>query len=166
MMNKLTLIACICLAQIRHNGKPYGVGDMVELSEHDKFFLQKSGFVKVATTDEIAKFASQTNANSNSHLDKADEADENGDDKSELNSPLSAPPSDSNTPPTPSKPLPVPASSVTPSREYGKLTKAELITQLSARGITHSPKAKNDELVALLVADDNKAIPLEIEDEE
>lgn len=39
---------------------------------------------------------------------------------------------------------------------YGKLTKAELNTELDKRGITHDAKAINADLEALLVADDSK----------
>ena len=44
----------------------------------------------------------------------------------------------------------------TPNANYGKLTKAELNKELDKRGIAHDPKASNEALEALLVADDAK----------
>lgn len=143
-MDKCLLISCLVLAQIRHNGTPYAVGDMVCLSENDKLFLEKAGYVRVATPDEVAEFeqkqadANQSgadtppNANLNSHLDEQAE-----------------PPATEPVPP--SDPVP------TPKADYDKLTKSDLLSELTTRGIAHNPKAKNDELVALLVADDAKA---------
>lgn len=174
-MDKCLLISCLVLAQIRHNGKNYQVGDVVCLSENDKLFLEKAKYVRVATPDEVAEFeqkqadANQSgadtppNANLNSHLDNGEGINNDSEPIPPVNEPTQIEPQPSEgTPPADPVSVPEPV----PALAYGKLTKAELIGQLTARGIAHNPKAKNDELVALLVADDNKAIPLEIEDEE
>lgn len=161
-MDKCLLISCLVLAQIRHNGKNYQVGDVVCLSANDKLFLEKAKYVRVATPDEVSEFEQKQagadnppNANSNSHLDEqADPPTTN---------PM--PPADLVVAPD-SVPVVEEQSTPTPKADYDKLTKSDLLSELTARGINHNPKAKNDELVALLVADDNKAIPLEIEDEE
>ncbi len=157
-MNNLAVFMCLALIPIRHNGKNYPKGAVIEMPTADSFFLKKAGYVRQATPDEIAAYqqAAQTqpsnpplnppNANSNSHLPPThqvgdDNLDDNSDDKSELNSPL--------TQTTPDKTAEVTVA------DYGKLTKAELIAELSKRQIEHNPKAKNDELEALLVADDH-----------
>lgn len=177
MLNK-SMIACVLLAQIRHNGTPYAISDVVCLSENDKLFLEKAGYVRVATADEVAEFeqkqtdANQSgadnppNANSNSHLDNRESVGNDSKPNPPVNEPTQSqaePQPSEGTPPADPVSMPDP---VLPVLAYDKLTKAELVSQLTTRGIAHNPKAKNDELVALLVADDNKAIPLEIEDEE
>lgn len=178
-MDKCLLISCLVLAQIRHNGKNYQVGDVVCLSANDKLFLEKAKYVRTATPDEIAQYEQKqnqtcqvgavgTNANSNSHLDNGESVGNDSEPTLPVSEPTQTEPV-SNTPqPSEAVPLaePVSVPEPVPALAYDKLTKAELIAQLTTRGIAHNPKAKNDELVALLVADDNKAIPLEIEDEE
>lgn len=135
--------------------------------------------MRVATPDEIAQYEQKqeqtcqvgavgANANSNSHLDNGESVGNDSEPTLPVSEPAQTEPVANE--PQPSKAVP-PAEPVSvpepvPALAYDKLTKAELIAQLTTRGIAHNPKAKNDELVALLVADDNKAIPLEIEDEE
>lgn len=179
-MDKCLLISCLVLAQIRHNGKNYQVGDVVCLSANDKLFLEKAKYVRVATPDEVAEFEQKQagadnppNANLNSHLDNRESVGNDSEPSPPVNEevqteptqtePIANEPQSSEAVP-PAEPVSVPEP--VPALAYDKLTKAELIAQLTARGINHNPKAKNDELVALLVADDNKTIPLEIEDEE
>ncbi|MDO4450817.1 MAG: hypothetical protein Q4B79_07675 [Moraxella sp.] len=81
-MDKCLLISCLVLAQIRHNGKNYQVGDVVCLSANDKLFLEKAKYVRAATPDEIAQYeqkqeqtrqvgAMGANANSNSQIQTA-----------------------------------------------------------------------------------------------
>lgn len=178
-MDKCLLISCLVLAQIRHNGKNYQVGDVVCLSANDKLFLEKAKYVRVATPDEIAQYEQKqeqtcqvdavgANANSNSHLDNGKSVGNDSEPSPPVNEEVQTEPVANEPQPSeavpPAEPVSVPEP--VPALAYDKLTKAELIAQLTARGINHNPKAKNDELVALLVADDNKAIPLEIEDEE
>lgn len=150
-MDKCLLISCLVLAQIRHNGKNYQVGDVVCLSANDKLFLEKAKYVRTATPDEVAEFEQKQagadnppNANLNSHL-QADPP---------TTSPM--PPADLVVAPDP-VPVAEEQSTPDPKVDYDKLTKSELVAELTARGIAHNPKAKNDELVALLVADDAKA---------
>ncbi len=163
-MDKRLLISCLVLAQIRHNGKNYQVGDVVCLSANDKLFLEKAKYVRVATPDEIAQYEQKqgqacqvgavgTNANSNSHLDNGESFGNNSEPSPVVNEPPQAEPIANE--PQPSEDTP-PAEPV-PALAYDKLTKSELVAELTARGIAHNPKTKNDELIALLVADDAKA---------
>lgn len=178
-MDECLLISCLVLAQIRHNGKNYQVGDVVCLSANDKLFLEKAKYVRVATPDEITQYEQKqeqtcqvgavgANANSNSHLDNGESVGNDSEPTLPVSEPAQTEPVANEPQPSeavpPAEPVSVPEP--VPALAYDKLTKAELIAQLTTRGIAHNPKAKNDELVALLVADDNKAIPLEIEDEE
>lgn len=157
-MDKCLLISCLVLAQIRHNGKNYQVGDVVCLSANDKLFLEKAKYVRVATPDEIAQYeqkqnqtcqvgAMGANANSNSHLDNGAGM---GDD-SEPSPPVSEP-AQTEPPAEPVANEPQPSEAVPPAEPvsvpepvpalvYDKLTKAELIAQLTTRGIAHNPNA-------------------------
>ncbi|MDO5650548.1 MAG: hypothetical protein Q4G13_00215 [Moraxella sp.] len=172
MLNK-SMIACVTLAQIRHNGTPYAISDVVCLSENDKLFLEKAGYVRVATPDEVAEFEQKQtnnnqvgennppNANLNSHLDNGASVGDDSEPTPPVSEPAQTEPSQAepvaNEPQSSEGTPPAePVSEPVPALAYDKLTKAELVAQLTARGITHNPKAKNDELVALLVAFDAK----------
>ena len=157
-------ISCLTLMPVRHNGKAYGVGELVQLSHNDKFYLQKAGYLKEATPDEIANYERKMmqaqevtpNANSNSHLDK--QVNDSTDTKSDKNSLLDGdvkPVNDELTDEL-AKPNHETNQANQQKVDYDKLTKAELIAELTTRGITHNPKAKNSELVGLLLADDDK----------
>lgn len=165
-MDKCLLISCLVLAQIRHNGKNYQVGDVVCLSANDKLFLEKAKYVRVATPDEVAEFEQKQagadnppNANLNSHLDNGESVGNDSEPTLPVSEPTQTEPIANEPQPSeavpPAEPVSVPEP--VPALAYDKLTKAELIAQLTTRGINHNPKAKNDELVALLVADDAKA---------
>lgn len=143
MLNKNT-IACMVLIQIRHNGKNYQVGDVVYLSENDKLFLEKAKYVRTATPIEVSQFEQKQ--------DDENQAGADNPPKANLNSPLneSQTNSDSDTPIADT----VFGNKSVLVQDYGKLTKAQLVNELIKRQIPHNPKAKNDELEALLVADD------------
>lgn len=160
-MNNLDMLMCLALMPIRHNGKNYPKGAVIEMPSADSFFLKKVGYVRQATPDEITAYQQTKQAQPlNSHLPPTHQANDDGfDDKNDKKSPVADKGLDSE--PDDKSELNSPLVETTPDKtaevtvvDYGKLTKAELIAELSKRQIEHNPKAKNDELEALLVSDD------------
>ena len=151
----IATIACIALSAIRHDGKDYKEGDLVTLNSNAKLFLEKAGYVRTATDNEIAQ------ANAQADLAKAENtvapvAENLPTDKPQLADQTvthpEQPTEQSFTPATlEAQPVDLPVATVV---DYSKLTKAELNAELDKRGITHDAAAKNADLEALLTADD------------
>lgn len=155
----IATVACIALSAIRHDGKDYKEGDLVTLNSNAKLFLEKAGYVRTATDNEIAQ------ANAQADLAKAENtvapvAEDLPTDKPQLadqtvthpEQPTEQPAEQSPKPATlEAEPVDLP---VAKPMDYSKLTKAELNAELDKRGITHDAAAKNADLEALLTADD------------
>lgn len=156
----IATVACIALSAIRHDGKDYKEGDLVTLNSNAKLFLEKAGYVRTATDNEIAQ------ANAQADLAKAENtvapvAEDLPTDKPQLadqtvthpEQPTEQPAEQSPEPATlEAEPVELPVA--TPV-DYSKLKKAELNAELDKRGIAHDGDLTNAQLAALLVANDN-----------
>ena len=150
----IATVACIALSSIRHDGKDYHQGELITLNSNDKLFLEKAGYVRTATDNEIAQAKAQqadlaenmvAPVAENLPTDKPQLADQT------VTHP-EQPTEQSFTPATlEAQPVDLPVATVV---DYSKLTKAELNAELDKRGITHDAAAKNADLEALLTADD------------
>lgn len=150
----IATVACIALSAIRHDGKDYHQGELITLNSNDKLFLEKAGYVRTATDNEIAQAKAQqadlaenmvAPVAENLPTDKPQLADQT------VTHP-EQPTEQSFTPATlEAQPVDLPVATVV---DYSKLTKAELNAELDKRGITHDAAAKNADLEALLTADD------------
>lgn len=141
---------------LKYNGISYGVGDSINLPDNHATFLLMVAYVTVmaAKIDDSTQEPPTPDDNTQ-HTGGHDEqtppvnqvpADDEG--KSDS---LSGHGQDGEQSPD------VPAdtqSAPSDKPNYDGLTKAELSAELTKRGIDHNAKAKNDELVGLLVADD------------
>ena len=150
----IATVACIALSAIRHDGKDYHQGELITLNSNNKLFLEKAGYVRTATDNEIAQAKAQqadlaenmvAPVAENLPTDKPQLADQT------VTHP-EQPTEQSFTPATlEAQPVDLP---VAKPMDYSKLTKAELNAELDKRGITHDAAAKNADLEALLTADD------------
>lgn len=154
----IATVACIALSAIRHDGKDYHQGELITLNSNDKLFLEKAGYVRTATDNEIAQAKAQqadlaenmvAPVAENLPTDKPQLADQT---VTHPEQPTEQPAEQSPKPATlEAEPVDLPVATVV---DYSKLTKAELNAELDKRGITHDAAAKNADLEALLTADD------------
>lgn len=150
----IATVACIALSAIRHDGKDYHQGELITLNSNNKLFLEKAGYVRTATDNEIAQAKAQqadlaenmvAPVAENLPTDKPQLADQT------VTHP-EQPTEQSFTPATlEAQPVDLP---VAKPMDYSKLTKAELNAELDKRGIAHDAAAKNADLEALLTAND------------
>lgn len=150
----LATVVCIALSAIRHDGKDYRQGELITLNSNDKLFLEKAGYVRTATDNEIAQAKAQQSDLAENMV--APVAENLPTDKPQLADQTvthpEQPTEQSFTPATlEAQPVDLPVATVV---DYSKLTKAELNAELDKRGITHDAAAKNADLEALLTADD------------
>lgn len=150
----IATVACIALSAIRHDGKDYHQGELITLNSNDKLFLEKAGYVRTATDNEIAQAKAQQSDLAENMV--APVAENLPTDKPQLADQTvthpEQPTEQSFTPATlEAQPVDLPVATVV---DYSKLTKAELNAELDKRGITHDAAAKNADLEALLTADD------------
>ncbi len=162
----------VALQPLNHNALPYAIDELLELSDSDAQFLLSAGYVRLANdaesqlfkpdpillpsnkvvsvggddgtgTDSLIKSLQSQLAESKAKVEEL-EIQENYlqelvGAKDERIAQLSQQLSD------------------TKQLLYSKLSKAELNAELDKRGIEHDASAKNDELEALLIADDKSA---------
>lgn len=150
----IATVACIALSAIRHDGKDYHQGELITLNSNDKLFLEKAGYVRTATDNEIAQAKAQQSDLAENMV--APVAENLPTDKPQLADQTvthpEQPTEQSFTPATlEAQPVDLPVATVV---DYSKLTKAELNAELDKRGITHDAAAKNADLEALLTAND------------
>lgn len=150
----IATVACIALSAIRHDGKDYHQGELITLNSNDKLFLEKAGYVRTATDNEIDQAKAQQSDLAENMV--APVAENLPTDKPQLADQTvthpEQPTEQSFTPATlEAQPVDLPVATVV---DYSKLTKAELNAELDKRGITHDAAAKNADLEALLTADD------------
>lgn len=162
MLNRnisIATVACIALSAIRHDGKDYQQGELIALNSNDKLFLEKAGYVRTATDNEIAQ------ANAQADLAKAENTatpmvEELPTNKPQLvdqtvthpEQPTEQPVEQATEPATlEAQPVDLPVATAV---DYSKLKKAELNAELDKRGIAHDSDLTNAQLAALLVAND------------
>lgn len=162
MLNRnisIATVACIALSAIRHDGKDYQQGELIALNSNDKLFLEKAGYVRTATDNEIAQ------ANAQADLAKAENTATSMVEELPTNKPQLADqtvthpeqpteqPVEQPTEPATLEAQPVDLPVAT-AADYSKLKKAELNAELDKRGIAHDSDLTNAQLAALLVAND------------
>ena len=156
----IATIACIALSAIRHDGKDYHQGELITLNSNNKLFLEKAGYVRTATDNEIAQAKAQQADLAKAENTVAPVAEDLPTDKPQLadqtvthpEQPTEQPAEQSPKPATlEAEPVDLP---VAKPMDYSKLTKAELNAELDKRGIAHDAAAKNADLEALLTAND------------
>ncbi|MFB2538815.1 hypothetical protein [Acinetobacter sp. c3-l95] len=158
MLNQHNTLICLALMAISHNGVLYNKDQIIALNENDKLFLEKAGYVREATAEEIALANAQQNQQS---------AEQNP--SLPTVAPEDAVTTVSASTETATEPAPA-VQDVTDSqatddvntdeqgKKYSKLNKAQLVEELTTRAIEHDATAKNADLIDLLVTDDsNKA---------
>lgn len=156
----LATVACIALSAIRHDGKDYNQGELITLNNNDKLFLEKAGYVRTATDNEIAQANAHQADLAKAKNTLAPVAEELPTDKPQLADQTVTHPEQPTEQPVeqPTEPATLEAQPVelpvAPTVDYNKLKKAELNAELDKRGITRESDLTNTQLVALLVADD------------